>query len=109
MELQTLPFSVGEIGGVAPFHAQERTSSTYPPRFSKQFLEGKFSETGLPVYGVLGNSKHVWLRFCKTFVIKGVCLFPRSEGGASIRSVGGRLRGGSNGTSKRGQDGADAK
>jgi len=40
MELQILPFGVGEIGGVAPFHAQERTSSTYPSRFSKQFLEG---------------------------------------------------------------------
>ena len=39
MELQTLPFGVGEIGGVAPFHAQERTSSTYPPHFSKQSLE----------------------------------------------------------------------
>jgi hypothetical protein len=38
MELQTLPFSIGEIGGVAPFHAQERTSLTYPSRFSKQFL-----------------------------------------------------------------------
>jgi len=77
--------------------------------YSPGHRELGFSETGLPVFGVLGNSKHVWLRFCKTFVIKGVRLFPRSEGGASIRSVGGRLRGGSNGTSKRGQDGADAK
>ncbi len=33
MEFQTLPFGVGEIGGVAPFHAQERTSSTYPLTF----------------------------------------------------------------------------
>src|SRR5215218_3779055 len=38
MELQALPFGVGEIGRVAPFHAQERTSSTYSSRFSKQFL-----------------------------------------------------------------------
>jgi hypothetical protein len=38
MELQTLPFGVGKIGCVAPFHAQERLSSTYPTRFSKQFL-----------------------------------------------------------------------
>ncbi len=38
MRLQTLPFGVGEISGVAPFHAQERTSSTYPTRFTKQFL-----------------------------------------------------------------------
>ena len=44
MEFQTLPFGVREISGVAPFHAQERTSSTYPTRFSKQFLEGVFSE-----------------------------------------------------------------
>jgi hypothetical protein len=36
--LQTLPFSVGKIGGVAPFHAQERMSSIYPTRFSKPFL-----------------------------------------------------------------------
>jgi hypothetical protein len=43
MKLQTLPFGVGEIGGVAPFHAQERTSSTYTSRFSKWFLE-KLSE-----------------------------------------------------------------
>ena len=49
MEFQTLPFGVGEIGRVAPFHAQERTSSTYLPRFSKQFLEGSFSETHIPV------------------------------------------------------------
>src|SRR5919112_3429696 len=53
MELQTLPFGVGEIGGVAPFHAQERTSSTYPSRFSKQFQEGFFSETGLPTNTIL--------------------------------------------------------
>jgi len=38
MELKTPPFGVGEIGGVASFHAQERTSSTCPTRFSKQFL-----------------------------------------------------------------------
>jgi hypothetical protein len=56
MELQTVPFGVGEIGGVTSFHAQERTSSIYPPRFSKQFLEEVFSETGFPVYRVLGNS-----------------------------------------------------
>ena len=37
MGLQTPPFDVGEIGRVAPFHAQERKSSTYPTRFSKQF------------------------------------------------------------------------
>src|SRR5215203_6607516 len=46
MELQTLPFSIGEIGGVAPFHAQERTSSTYPPRFSKQFQKGNSRKPG---------------------------------------------------------------
>ena len=28
--IETLPFGVGEIGRVAPFHAQERTSSTCP-------------------------------------------------------------------------------
>jgi hypothetical protein len=44
MGLQTLPFGVGEIGWVAPFHAQERTSSTYVTRFSKQLLEGVFYE-----------------------------------------------------------------
>src|SRR5215204_1567304 len=43
--LKILPFSVGEIGGVAPFHAQERTSSTCPTRFFKQSLEEFFSET----------------------------------------------------------------
>src|SRR5215217_6666359 len=43
--LKTLPFSVGEIGGVAPFHAQERTSSTCPTRFFKQSLEEFFLET----------------------------------------------------------------
>ena len=37
IEFQTLPFGVGEVGCVAPFHAQERTSPTYPSRFSKQF------------------------------------------------------------------------
>ena len=40
MELQTLPFGVGKNGWVAPVHAQERTSSTYLTRFSKQFLSG---------------------------------------------------------------------
>ena len=47
MGLQILPFGIGEIGWVASFHAQERTSSTYPTRFSKQFLEEVFSETEL--------------------------------------------------------------
>ena len=37
MELQTLPFGVGEIGGVAPFLAQERTSSTYPLALPNSF------------------------------------------------------------------------
>ena len=37
MNLQTPPLDVGEIGCVAPIHAQERTWSTYPTRFSKQF------------------------------------------------------------------------
>jgi hypothetical protein len=62
MEFQTLSFGVGEIGGVAPFHTQERTSSTYPPRFSKQFLEEVFSETRFPVLRVLGNSMSVPLQ-----------------------------------------------
>jgi hypothetical protein len=35
--LEDLPFAFGEVGRVALFHAQERTSSTHPSRFSKQF------------------------------------------------------------------------
>src|SRR5215218_10098455 len=46
MEFQTLPFGVGEIGRVAPFHAQERTSSTYLPRFSKQFQKSSSRKLG---------------------------------------------------------------
>ena len=38
MGLDALPFSVGEMCRVAPFHAQERTSSTCPTRFFKQSL-----------------------------------------------------------------------
>ena len=47
MELQTLPFGISEIGRVAPFHAQERTSSTCTTRFFKQSLEEEFYELRL--------------------------------------------------------------
>ena len=35
--LETPPFGIGKIGGIAPFHAQELRSSSYLIRFSKQF------------------------------------------------------------------------
>ena len=56
IELKTLPFGIGEIGRVAPFHAQERRSLSYLIRFSKQFLHDVFPETGLPVLLILGTS-----------------------------------------------------
>jgi hypothetical protein len=40
VRLQTLPLGVGKIGRIVLFHARERTSSTYPARFSKQFRKG---------------------------------------------------------------------
>jgi hypothetical protein len=38
VRLDAPPLGIREIGLVAPFHAEERTSQTYPSRFSKQFL-----------------------------------------------------------------------
>jgi hypothetical protein len=37
MRLQTLPFGIGKIGCVAPFHAQERTSPSYRSDLSNSF------------------------------------------------------------------------
>src|SRR5215210_5259626 len=45
VRLYASPLSVRKIGRIAPLHARERTSSTYPTRFSKQFQKGFFSET----------------------------------------------------------------
>jgi hypothetical protein len=38
VRLETLPFGISQIGSVAPFHSQERTSQIRPTRFFKQFL-----------------------------------------------------------------------
>jgi hypothetical protein len=58
MELQTRPFGVGEISRVAPFHAQESTSSTCPTRFSKQFLERLSGNSGqAPFHGPVSLHK----------------------------------------------------
>jgi hypothetical protein len=38
VRLDAPPFGIREISRIAPFHAEERTSQTYPSRFSKQFL-----------------------------------------------------------------------
>jgi hypothetical protein len=46
MATETLPFGVGQIGNIAPFHAQERTSSIRITRFFKQFLYRRLSERG---------------------------------------------------------------
>jgi hypothetical protein len=43
VRLQSLPLGVSEMGWVAPFHAQERTSLTYPTRFFKQFRKVCFA------------------------------------------------------------------
>src|SRR5215208_1782905 len=53
---------VGKTRGEAPslpLCTTKNTCSRPVKLFSKQFLEGKFSETGLPRRGVLGNSEEI--------------------------------------------------
>jgi hypothetical protein len=44
MGLETLPFSVGKIGGAPPSYAQERTSSICAPLAFSNSLSGHLGE-----------------------------------------------------------------
>ena len=57
MRAETLPFSVGQIGRVAPFHAQERTSSIRPTRFFKQFLSEAPIQPPTSLYVRIGDMR----------------------------------------------------
>src|SRR5215211_4529299 len=81
VRLDAPPLGIREISRIAPFHAQERTSSTYPSRFSKQFRKGNSPKFASGMASGIGAWHHAYKRSHRSEL----------EGDGDVRSTTGRV------------------